>query len=394
MHQDFENLCDSLGMTEIIRLQTMLSTALVRRFERRMAVSFSDVVGSTPYFAKFGDEAGRKLQQRHLDLLVKAIASAGGRIVDTAGDGAFLCFQTVDEAIASVVELQNLISIENLTRTREHQLAARIGVHHGSVLTDGIQVTGDAVNYCSRVAATASPGEIRLTKEAFFALADARQRLKCRMLPPVSVKGIERPAELMMYQWRDQSIFPTKVRLETGREYTLPDQDIISLEGSGRKTVIWPTTSCFSAPMTSRRFRSAAGISSCVAGPAALSSGPSRTRRPSSTITSCPRGRSIHLLRETPCASATCSRCDSRRPFPRPGRITDSKRSFLWIRPPSWMRSRESLPRHRRINHTFSNPNHRLHEVLPLRAGGITSISKSISGMGSGAQPAASARNG
>ena len=235
MHQDFENLCDSLGMTEIIRLQTMLSTALVRRFERRMAVSFSDVVGSTPYFAKFGDEAGRKLQQRHLDLLVKAIASAGGRIVDTAGDGAFLCFQTVDEAIASVVELQNLISIENLTRTREHQLAARIGVHHGSVLTDGIQVTGDAVNYCSRVAATASPGEIRLTKEAFFALADARQRLKCRMLPPISVKGIERPAELMMYQWRDQSIFPTKVRLETGREYTLPDQDIISFGRLGEK---------------------------------------------------------------------------------------------------------------------------------------------------------------
>jgi hypothetical protein len=148
--------------------------------------------------------------------------------VDTAGDGAFLCFQTVDDAIASVTELQNLISAENLARTREHQLAVRIGIHYGSVLTDGVQVTGDSVNFCSRVAATGNPGEIRLTKEAFFALADARHRLRCRMLPPASIKGIERPAELMLFRWRDQTAFPTKVRLETGQEYTLPDQDIIS----------------------------------------------------------------------------------------------------------------------------------------------------------------------
>ncbi len=228
MHPDFETLCDSLGMTEIIRLQTMLSAALVRRFERPLTLCFSDIVGSTPYFARFGDEAGRQLQQSHIDFLQKAIAPSGGRIVDTAGDGAFLCFQPVEDALASVVELQNLISAENSTRTREHQLAIRIGIHHGSVLTDGVQVTGDAVNFCSRVAATANPGEIRLTKEAFFALADVSHRLKCRMLPPVSIKGIERPAELMLYQWRDQSIFPAKVRLETGREYTLPDQDIIS----------------------------------------------------------------------------------------------------------------------------------------------------------------------
>ena len=228
MHPDFEALCDSLSMTEIIRLQTMLSAALVRRFERRMALCFSDVVGSTPYFAKFGDEAGRRLQQSHIDLLHQAIAPAGGRIVDTAGDGAFLCFPAVDDAVAAVVELQNLISAENSTRTREHQLAVRIGIHHGPVLTDGVQVTGDSVNFCSRVAATANPGEIRLTKEAFFAFADVRRRLDCRMLPPVPIKGIERPAELMLFQWRDQAAFPARVRLETGEELTLPDQDIIS----------------------------------------------------------------------------------------------------------------------------------------------------------------------
>ena len=45
------------------------------RFERRRALVFSDVVGSTPYFARFGDEAGRQLQQRHVDLLNAAIGT-------------------------------------------------------------------------------------------------------------------------------------------------------------------------------------------------------------------------------------------------------------------------------------------------------------------------------
>jgi hypothetical protein len=60
---DIEELCNSLSMTDIIRLQTVLSAALVRRFERSMALAFSDIVGSTRYFARFGDEAGCRLQQ-------------------------------------------------------------------------------------------------------------------------------------------------------------------------------------------------------------------------------------------------------------------------------------------------------------------------------------------
>ena len=90
----------TMTMTEIIRLQDLLSQELTRRFEKHLALSFSDIVGSTPYFARFGDEAGRKLQQRHFDFLQQAIPPAGGRVVDTAGDGAFLVFPTVEAALA------------------------------------------------------------------------------------------------------------------------------------------------------------------------------------------------------------------------------------------------------------------------------------------------------
>ena len=50
----------TLSMTEIIRLQNLLQQELTRRFERSMVLAFSDIVGSTPYFARFGDAAGRQ----------------------------------------------------------------------------------------------------------------------------------------------------------------------------------------------------------------------------------------------------------------------------------------------------------------------------------------------
>ncbi len=228
MQPDYEQLCNSLSMTEIIRLQTLLSTALVRRFERPLALAFSDVVGSTPYFARFGDEAGRRLQQRHIDLVQQSIGSNEGRVVDTAGDGAFLCFPSVNKALPAMVALLRLISEENVSRSRDHQLAVRIGIHHGSVLTDGVQVTGDAVNFCSRVTTSACPGEIRLSKDAFFACTETEYRLKCRPLGPVQLKGIDRPSELLLLEWRDYSVFPAFVRFDTGERVPLPEQDIIS----------------------------------------------------------------------------------------------------------------------------------------------------------------------
>src|SRR6476469_5743289 len=106
MSEDYEELANRLSMAGIIRLQDALSKALVRRFEKRLALAFADMVGSTPYFAKFGDVAGRKLQQRHVYLVQRALGHSVVRIVDTAGDGAFLCFPSSEAALKSMMDLQ------------------------------------------------------------------------------------------------------------------------------------------------------------------------------------------------------------------------------------------------------------------------------------------------
>ncbi|HEY4186161.1 MAG TPA: adenylate/guanylate cyclase domain-containing protein [Polyangia bacterium] len=218
-----------MSMTEIIRLQDLLSQELKVRFEKELAVGFSDIAGSTEYFTRFGDEAGRKLQQRHFDFLQRVLPGKEGRVVDTAGDGAFMVFPAVEAAAGAFIELQKAISVDNVMRPREHQLQVRLGLHWGPLLTDGEQVTGESVNLASRVTASAAPGEIRLTMDAFRRFSSTFYRLSSRVLGPVALKGMVRPIELLTLQWRDRNVFPDSVRIrETGWQVRLPAQDTIS----------------------------------------------------------------------------------------------------------------------------------------------------------------------
>jgi class 3 adenylate cyclase len=220
---------DSLTMTEIIRLQDQLSQTLKRRFEKPLALAFTDIVDSTVYFGRFGNEAGRGMQQRHFDLLSRIVADHDGRIVDTAGDGGFMCFPTVMKAANALIQLQKLISNDNVHRQREHLLRVRSGIHWGPVLTDGVHVTGDPVNVAARVAGSGAGGEIRLTEDAMREITDAAMRLGCRRLPRIDLKGVTRSVDILVLEWRDQSLFPKNVVVkETDQTIPLPDQDVIT----------------------------------------------------------------------------------------------------------------------------------------------------------------------
>jgi class 3 adenylate cyclase len=219
---------ESLAFTELIRLQTQLGEVLQRRFSRTLALLFTDVAGSTPYFARFGDAAGRALQQRHLDHLRAALPAGRGRIVDTAGDGAFAVFPSADDAVVTLLGFERLVAQGNATHPREHQLHVRAGLHCGAVLTDGEAVTGDAVNLAARVCASSEPGEVRLTEAVFRELSPPR-RARCRGLGPAELRGVPGPVTLLTLRWHDDDGFPTRFRiLETGEERALPPLGVIT----------------------------------------------------------------------------------------------------------------------------------------------------------------------
>lgn len=218
---------ETISLTELIQLQNRLSETLKRRFERPRALAFTDVVGSTPYFARFGDEAGRRLQQRHLDTLREVLPIGDGYIVDTAGDGAFTCFPYVEGAVAAMGELQRRILTSNVPFERPHRLSVRVGIHYGPVLTDGHQVAGDSVNLCARVASSAGGGEIRITRGAFHELPN-HLRVRCEDPQLVELKGVPNPVEVLRFEWLDRTVFPEVLIIEdTGARLVLPSMDLI-----------------------------------------------------------------------------------------------------------------------------------------------------------------------
>jgi class 3 adenylate cyclase len=230
----------TMSMADILRLQAQLQHELAHRFQRQMALVFTDIVGSTAYFKRFGDATGRLLQQLHLDLLGPAVLASAGRIVDTAGDGAFCVFDSADDAAQALLVLQHGLSVANGQRAREHQLTLRVGLHWGPVLTDGHSVSGDAVNTCARVAASADPGELRLTQPAAQALA-VRHQAGCRQLGEVALKGIAQPLSLLSLDGRDPHRFPRQLQVEeTGQLLRLPGLDLVVV-GRFAEREAWPS---------------------------------------------------------------------------------------------------------------------------------------------------------
>lgn len=219
---------DSLTLTEIIRLQNQLSAILTRRFERPYALVFSDIVGSTAYFSRYGDEAGGRLQHQHVDLLTDAMIGSQGQFFHMAGDGALVGFTSVESAADTMVLFHQRLRQLTCRLAPEQQWMTRVAIHWGPVLVDGTTVAGDTVNLCAKVMATAQPGEIRVTKSAFAEFPN-RYRFLCQPLGLIPISSTNQPLELLRLSWHDAVHLPTMVLIEeTGERITLPDQPVIS----------------------------------------------------------------------------------------------------------------------------------------------------------------------
>ena len=73
---------------------------------RLLTLVFTDVVGSTALKSEQGDFRAGDLLARDRDHVERLAAENGGRVIDWAGDGCFLTFETSSEAVLFAVELQ------------------------------------------------------------------------------------------------------------------------------------------------------------------------------------------------------------------------------------------------------------------------------------------------
>jgi len=142
------------------------------RIERRLtAILAADIAG---YSRLMGvDEVGTaRALREHRAAIDPIMASHGGRIVKTTGDGILVEFPSIVAAVECAVAVQKLMAERNTDLPEERQLRFRIGINLGDVLIEGDDILGDGVNVAARLEGIAEPGGITISDAAYHQVRD------------------------------------------------------------------------------------------------------------------------------------------------------------------------------------------------------------------------------
>jgi len=170
------------------------------RVERRLVAIFAaDMVGYSRLIG--ADEEGTIARQKthRAELIDPEIASNGGRIVKTMGDGLLVEFGSVVDAVKCAVAVQNGMAIREADESEDRRIQFRIGVNLGDIVIDGEDILGDGVNIAARLEGLAAPGGICISGTVFDQVKGKLDSVFSD-LGPQQVKNIAEP--LRVYQWQ------------------------------------------------------------------------------------------------------------------------------------------------------------------------------------------------
>jgi class 3 adenylate cyclase len=108
-------------------------------------VLMTDIVDSTRTVARLGDERWRKLLAEHYADCRVQVDHAGGRLVNTTGDGILAIFDAPGRAVRAAIAIQAV--------ARASGLAVRTGVHTGECAWLADSLAGLAVHVAARICA-------------------------------------------------------------------------------------------------------------------------------------------------------------------------------------------------------------------------------------------------
>lgn len=169
---------------------------------RSLTILFADIGGSAALYEQVGDEKAHQLVAQSLACMKLAVRENGGEALRTVGDSVLASFSSTDAAFRGAKAIQ-----------QSHLgmgVSVRVGFHTGTVIPDGGDVYGHAVNIAARVAAFARIDEIVATADAVAQLAPANRR-SASEVDYIDIRGA--PAQLAIHRldWRDHEQAVTRV---------------------------------------------------------------------------------------------------------------------------------------------------------------------------------------
>lgn len=167
---------------------------------------FSDVRGFTSLSEKMTPEEVVSLMNTYLNFQAEAIMAWGGSVDKFVGDEVMAVFEgrgNEIKAVSAAMEIQHYCATLNRARAADglQPVAIGIGINSGDVVMGNMgseqhmdyTVIGDNVNVAARLCGIANPGQVLISK----AVAEAvHGEASCQPLPPVTVKGKDKPLEI------------------------------------------------------------------------------------------------------------------------------------------------------------------------------------------------------
>jgi class 3 adenylate cyclase len=136
----------------------------------RKTFMFTDIVGSTNLAEALGDQAWERLLRWHDDMLRSHVASGGGEIVKSTGDGFFVAFDSARSGVQCAISIQRALLEQG--ESAGFAPSVRIGLHTAEANRRGTDYSGSAVHIAARVGALAQGGEILATTETLAEAGD------------------------------------------------------------------------------------------------------------------------------------------------------------------------------------------------------------------------------
>jgi predicted ATPase/class 3 adenylate cyclase len=155
---------------------------------------FTDIEGSTRLLQKLGD-GYRAVQNRHAELIRKAIRPHGGREVRTEGDSFFVAFSSAPSAVGAAIDIQRAMAGE--IWSHGEPLRVRIGMHTGEGVMGGDDYLGIDVNRAARIAAAGQGGQVLVSEATRGLVAHSLpEGVRVRDLGSHRLKDIEHPERI------------------------------------------------------------------------------------------------------------------------------------------------------------------------------------------------------
>jgi class 3 adenylate cyclase/streptogramin lyase len=155
---------------------------------------FTDIEGSTQLLQSLGDRYEALLTE-HDRCLRDALASSGGREVDTQGDAFFAAFARAGDAVAAAVHLQR--RLPTCAWPNDADVRVRVGIHTAEPKVGEHRYIGIGVHRAARICAAAHGGQVLVSNATRELVEDSLpEGIELHDLGGHSLKDLNRPEHL------------------------------------------------------------------------------------------------------------------------------------------------------------------------------------------------------